>query len=289
MEARPQFLLLPIVLVFLGTAMAWNDGTVNPGYAVLALFGLLFCHTSVNVLNDYFDYKSGIDLKTPKTPFSGGSGLLPSGQLKPKQVFWYGTICLILAVPVGIYFTIVQGWQLLPVLFLGAFCIVLYSPLILKHHFPEWSPGVGLGALPVLGAYFIQTGHYNWTALIASVPSGILVLNLLLLNEFPDTEADKTAARRTLPITMGTRKAAIFYSILTILTYVWIIAEVFLAGIPAWTLLGLLTLPFAIKAIRGSFSSSDLKKILPAMASNVIVVLVTQLLLGIGYILDVVI
>jgi 1,4-dihydroxy-2-naphthoate octaprenyltransferase len=285
MEARPQFLLLPVVLALLGTAIAWNDGAVNPGYAVVALIGLLLCHISVNVLNDYCDYKSGVDLKTPKTPFSGGSGILPAERLKPKQVFWYGTICLILAVPVGIYFTIVQGWQLLPLLVLGALCIVLYTPLILKHRFPEWWAGLGLGTLPVLGAYFVQTGHYTWPAVIASVPSGLLVLDLLLLNEFPDAEADKTAARRTLPITLGAKKAAVIYSSLTILTYVWIIGAVITVTMPIYSLLALLTLPFAIKAIRGSFASGDLNKLVPAMASNVIVVLVTQLLLGIGYIL----
>jgi 1,4-dihydroxy-2-naphthoate polyprenyltransferase len=283
MEARPQYLLLPVVLVLLGTAIAWNDGKVNASHAVLALVGLLLCHMSVNILNDYCDFKSGVDLKTLKTPFSGGSGMLPAGRLKPGQVFWYGTICLILAVPVGIYFTVVQGWQLLPLLVLGGLCIVLYTPLILKHRFPEWSPGLGLGILPVLGAYFVQTGYYTWPAIVASVPSGLLVLNLLLLNEFPDAEADKTAARRTLPITLGAKKAAVVYSSLMVLTYIWIIAIAIFIAVPV--LIALLTLPFAIKAIRGSFASRDLNKILPAMGSNVIVVLVTQLLLGIGFII----
>ena len=285
MEARPQYLFLPVVLVFLGTAMAWNDSPFNMVYAILALVGLLLCHSSVNILNDYFDFKSGLDLKTRQTPFSGGSGLLPAGRLKPRQVFWYGTICLILAVPVGVFFTIVQGWQLLPLLFLGVFCIVLYTTFILKHRFPEWSPGVGLGTLPVLGAYFVQTGNYSWEAIVAAVPSGLLVTNLLLLNEFPDVEADKTAARRTLPITMGAKKAALVYSTLTILVYVWIIGAVITTIMPVYCLLALLTLPLAFKAMRGSFSGGDLKKLVPAMAINVIVVLGTQLLLGIGYIL----
>jgi len=287
MEARPQFLVLPVVLVLLGTAIAWNDGPVNPGFAILALTGLLLCHASVNILNDYFDFRSGVDLKTRQTPFSGGSKLLPAGVLKPRQVLWYGTICLILAVPVGIYFIIIQGWQLLPLLLLGALSIVLYTSVILKHRFPEWSPGVGLGILPVLGAYFVQTGNFNWTAVLASVPSGILVANLLLLNEFPDVEADKIAARRTLPITMGAQNAAIVYSTLTILAYVWIILAVITAIMPIYSLIALLTLPFAFKAIRGSFAGSDLKKLVPALASNVIVVLGTQFLLGIGYILKV--
>ena len=68
METRPQFLTLSIVLAFLGTAIAWYDGPVNLGYALLAGFGLMLTHGSVNAINDYFDYKSGIDLDTERTP-----------------------------------------------------------------------------------------------------------------------------------------------------------------------------------------------------------------------------
>ncbi|HOR47253.1 MAG TPA: prenyltransferase [Caldisericia bacterium] len=286
MEARPQYLLLPVVLVFVGTAVAWqNDGMLHMGNAILALLGLVLCHVSVNVLNDYFDYKSGVDLKTIKTPFSGGSGILPAGLLKSKQALWYGLICFVLAVPIGVYFSIIKGWQLLPLLALGAICVLLYTQVILKTDFPEWSPGMGLGILPVLGAYFVQTGFYSWHALVASVPSGLLVLNLLLLNEFPDIEADKIANKRTLPIRIGGKNAAIVYSAFEILVYLWVIGAVIFGQMPVYCLIALLTLPFAIHAIRGSFNYKDLNKILPAMGSNVMAVLLTQALIGVGYIL----
>ncbi|HSW57137.1 MAG TPA: prenyltransferase, partial [Dehalococcoidales bacterium] len=246
-------------------------------------------HVSVNVLNDYFDFKSGVDLKTLKTPFSGGSGILPAGKMTARQVFWYGLIAFLLAVPVGIYFTVVQGWQLLPLLLAGGLCILLYTSIILKNIFPEWSPGLGLGVLPVLGAYFVQTGGYSWTAFVASVPAGFLVLNLLLLNEFPDVEADKTGNKKTLPITAGRRNAAMVYTLFLALTYLWIIGSVIFQAMPVYCLLGLATLPFAYRAVQGAFKSEDLTKILPAMGQNVLVVLVTQLLLGIGYILGTVI
>jgi 1,4-dihydroxy-2-naphthoate octaprenyltransferase len=158
LESRPQFLLLPLTLILLGTAAAWYDGTVNIGYAIIALVGLLLCHASVNILNDYFDYMSGVDLKTLKTPFSGGSGILPAKKLRPKQVLWYGLVCFILAIPIGVYFTLVQGWQLFPLLIVAAICIILYTPVILKGHFPEWSPGVGLGFLPVLDRQLYPAG-----------------------------------------------------------------------------------------------------------------------------------
>ncbi len=285
LETRPQFLLLSVVLAFLGTSIAWYDGYFHLGYAVLAFIGLLLAHISVNVLNDYFDYRSGVDLATKRTPFSGGSGILPAALLKPRQVFWFGLVAFLLALVIGVYFVLTIGWLLLPLLLVAAVCVLLYTPFILKLRWPEWAPGVGLGALPVLGVYFVQTGAYTLPAVIASIPSAILVHNLLLLNEFPDTEADKKASRKTLPITMGKAKASIVYSVLTVVVYLWIIGGVVAGQMPAFSLIALLTLPLAIKAIRGALKSPDMGKLVPAMASNVMVVLLTQLLLGIGYIL----
>jgi 1,4-dihydroxy-2-naphthoate octaprenyltransferase len=285
LETRPQFLLLSVVLAFLGTSLAWYNGAFHLGHAILAFIGLLLCHISVNVLNDYYDYISGIDLKTRRTPFSGGSGFLPAASLNPRHVLRFGLACFLLAVPIGIYFVLVIGWPLLPLLLVAAICILLYTPLLTKLGWPEWAPGIGLGALPILGAYFIQTGQYTLPAVVASIPSFILVHNLLLLNEFPDAEADKTAGRKTLPITMGGRGAGIVYSALTIILYLWIIGWVAAGLMPVFCLIALATLPLAVRAIRGALNSHDESKLMPAMASNVLVVLLTQLLLGIGYLL----
>jgi 1,4-dihydroxy-2-naphthoate octaprenyltransferase len=288
LETRPQFLLLSVVLAFLGTCIAWYDGYFHLGYALLAFVGLLLAHISVNVLNDYFDYKSGVDLATKRTPFSGGSGILPAGLLSPRQVFWLGLGSFLIALIIGIYFVITRGWLLLPLLLVAAICVLLYTSFILKFRWPEWSPGVGLGALPILGAYFVQTGSYTLPAIIAAIPSGILVHNLLLLNEFPDTEADQIAGRKTLPITMGREAASIVFSVLTVAVYLWIIGGVVAKQMPPFSLVALLTLPFAVKAIRGARNHQDMGRLVPAMASNVLVVLLTQLLLGIGYILAIV-
>ena len=285
MVIRAPFLPLSVVLAFLGASIAWYDGAFHLGYALLAGFGILLAHISVDVLNEYADYKSGVDLETIKTPFSGGSGALPSGLISPKQALWLGLGSFIIIIPIGVYFVLVKGWLLLPLLVVAALCIFLYTPFILKTRWPEWAPGLGMGALPVIGAYFVQTGAYTLPAIIASVPSFILVHNLLLLNEFPDIEADRKAGRKTSPITMGKSKASIFYSVMTGVVYLWIIGGVVGGQMPKFSLIALLTIPFAIKAIRGALKSEDMSKLMPAMASNVLVVLLTQLLLGIGYIL----
>jgi len=111
------------------------------------------------------------------------------------------------------------------------------------------------------------------------------VHNLLLLNEFPDTEADKKASRKTLPISTGKAKASLVYSVLTLAVYLWIAAWVIAGIMPAFALIALLTAPFAIKAIQGARRHQEMTRLMPAMANNVLVVLLTQLLLGLGYIL----
>ncbi len=285
LATRPQFLLLAVVLGILGTCIAWYDGFFDPRLAVLAGVGLILAHSSCNALNDYFDYQSGVDKATTVTPFSGGSGLIKQGHLKPAEVFWFGMVCLLLALVIGLYICVVKGWLLLPLIIIATGCVVLYSPVILKFYWPEWSPGLGLGILPVLGMYFSQTGSYTLHALIASVPSGFLVHNLLLLNEFPDIEADRAGNRKTLPITIGRRGAAVVYTVCAVLAYLWIVGAVVWKAMPVYTLLALLTLPLALKAIRGAFHNDDMSILMPSMARNVLVVLLTQFLTAIGYIL----
>jgi 1,4-dihydroxy-2-naphthoate octaprenyltransferase len=161
----------------------------------------------------------------------------------------------LLAVPIGVYFISVRGWHLLPIFILGAIFVLLYTSHITKlgAGSGEIAAGLGLGTLPVFGVFLIIANHSSWAALYASAPSGFMVFNLLLLNEFPDKEADRTGNRRTIPIQLGLRGAAWVDSTFVVMTYVWIVAGAILGLMPYWTLLGLLTLPFGLKGIKGAF------------------------------------
>ncbi len=292
METRPQFLTLSMVLTFLGTAIAWHDGPVNLGYALLAGFGLMLTHGSVNAINDYFDYKSGIDLAVERTPFSGGSGLVPEGKLSLRQALMVGIITALAALLIGGFFIAVRGWLLLPLIVAAGLLLVLYTPVILKTPWPEWSPGLGLGILPILGFYFIQTGRYDIMVVVAAIPSGILVHNLLLLNEFPDVAADRQGGRRTTPVLFGLEPAAQFFMLATLAVYIWtigcVLATLFTGQIfmPVYALLTLLAAPWGVKAVRGARKHHDRDTLIRALGDNVKFILSVQVLLGAGYILD---
>lgn len=287
LETRPQFLLLSVILVLLGTAISRHEGYFDLLKFVLTMLGLVLAHASVNVLNDYFDYKSGIDLETTRTPFSGGSGILPDGLLKPKGVYIYGVGCLIAALGIGIYLTFISGWQLLPLILLGGPVIYFYTSHLTKWLVGEFWAGLGLGMLPVLGTYFVQTGHYSAEAVVASLAPGFLTANLLFLNEFPDVEADNKGGRYNLVIALGYKTAGRLYAGLMVLTYLSIVCGVILKLMPPASLIGLLSIPFAFKAISITFKHYDnIEKLIPALKANVITVLGTDALVAAGYFLS---
>jgi 1,4-dihydroxy-2-naphthoate octaprenyltransferase len=287
LETRPQFLLLSPILVFLGMAVALYGGNFDLVAFLLSIVGLVLLHASVNILNDYSDFKTGIDLKVNRTPFSGGSGLLPARALTARTTFRLGFGAFLLAVPIGIYFVITRGWFLLPLFAVGAVFVLWYTSHITRigGASGEIAAGLGLGTLPVFGTYLIMGGKFDWPALYAAIPSGFLVFNLLLLNEFPDAEADRTGRRRTLPIVYGHKVAGIIYSTLVAMTYIWVIIGAITHLMPAWTLLALLTLPIGLKAMKGSLTFKSFEELIPAQGANVMIVLLIQLLIGVGYLI----
>jgi 1,4-dihydroxy-2-naphthoate polyprenyltransferase len=281
---RAQYLTLPVVLSFLGNAYAYYKGYFQWSTAIIALIGLMLAHMSVNVINDYFDYKSGIDLKTKRSPFSGGSGSIVEGVILPRTALTIGLVLLMLSAGIGVYFILTVNWQLAILLLISAFFILAYSPLILKQRMGEWSAGLGLGAFPIIGTIFVQMGFYSWPMLAVSIPSAILVHNLLLLNEIPDENADKTAYRKTFPILYGPQATIRYYVFLSLLMYIFISAGVSLGVLPLLCILSFIVAPlvFSIQKIANKSEELDFSKILPL---NVAHIHLTHLLLALAFML----
>lgn len=287
LETRPQFLVLSVILVLLGAAIAGNEGHFNWLWFILTTIGLVLAHASVNILNDYSDFKTGIDLETMRTPFSGGSGILPAKLMPPESAYKFGVGCLLVAFLIGIYLTYVSGWMLLPLILLGGPVIYFYTSHLTKWLVGELWAGLGLGTLPILGTYFVQTGHYSAGALLAALAPGFLTANLLFLNEFPDVSADTKGGRFHLVIALGTKRAGWLYAILTVLNYLCIVAGVVSQLMPALSLIALLSIPLAVKAIHITFKHhDDPAGMVPALKTNVQMILLTDALLALAYFLN---
>ncbi len=289
LETRPQFLLLTPCCFLVGISAAVYEGFFNGLHLILALIGAILAHISVNVLNDYFDYKRGTDFLTQRTPFSGGSGLLPTSKVKPEDAYKLGIGALLLGLAIGVYFIYLYP-LLIPIVALAAFLVYAYTPWLTKIGITELFPGLGFGPLLIIGTYITQLKPENpkisLSVILASIPAGILVSNLLWINEIPDYEADLKTGRRHGVILLGKRKAAWGYVLMLALTYLSIVIPVALRLLPPFVLLGLLTLPIAIRAGRGALKNyKETEKLVPALGQNIMVVLLTPLLISIGFFL----
>ncbi|OGJ89971.1 MAG: hypothetical protein A2268_08290 [Candidatus Raymondbacteria bacterium RifOxyA12_full_50_37] len=284
-ETRPKFLLLPFAVVFLGSAIAKFHGYTHPAWSLLCLAGLLLLHISTNVLNDYFDYKSGIDQRTTPTPFSGGSGYIISGVMKPAQVLWFGVIAFSLALPIGAYFVYMAGLKILWIFVLGAIVVLFGTSHLTRLGFgiAEMAAGLGLGLLPVFGTSLILQSHASPAALYASVPSGFLAFNLLLLNEFPDVQADAAGGRHTLAIELGLSRSAFLYAGVAIAVFGWIGVGVALGFMPKAALACFLFTPVSFAAIQGAFAHASRERLLKAMGANIAVTLGVQFCLALSF------
>lgn len=289
LETRPQFLLLTPAAFSVGIAVAVFKGQFNGVHLIVALIGSVLAHITVNVLNDHFDYVKGTDKLTKRTPFSGGSGFLPEGMLKSKEALWLGLSSLIAGLAIGAYF-VLKYPVLLYIVALAAILTVIYTPILTRIYITELFPGIGFGPLLIIGAYITQLSSKNPKiapeVIWASIPVGILVSNLLWVNEIPDYEADLQTGRRHGVILVGKRAASYIYALLIGLSYLFIVLPVSLGILPPYVLLGLLTIPIGLKAIQGVVKNyGQVEQLIPALGQNVLVVLVTPLLMTVGLIL----
>ena len=208
-ELRAPFLLLPAIFVPVGLAIAWNAGSFNIMTAVLTLVGVLSLHASVNVLNDYFDFRSGIDLATTPTPFSGGSTVLPAKELTPTSVLYAGVAFLATGLGIGSYFLYSFSFNpvLIAIIAIAAVSVVGYSPLISRFGMGELIAGLNFGPLLLLGTYYLETRTVAVEPILVGIALGILVAGILYINEFPDTAADRESGRRHLVARWGKARA----------------------------------------------------------------------------------
>ncbi len=282
---RAPFLVLApaCVAVGLGTAY-WQTQEFNWLHVLLVLVGGLSAHICVNSFNEYFDFKSGLDARTQRTPFSGGSGTLPANPEMERAALTIAVASLLLTAAIGIYFVVLQGWQLLVIGILGLFLLVSYTPLWVYNPILSLiAPGLGFGILMVMGTHFALTGTLTWTAVIASLVPTFLVSDLLLLNQFPDVEADQSIGRKSLPITVGRKVSAQIYGLQLLLTYLAIILGVVLKILPVFSLIALLTSILSWRNYQQvRRNAEDTPALIPSMGMNVIIILSTMLLLAIG-------
>lgn len=287
--ARLPFLALtPACLLLALACVRWTHGQLALREAALVLFGALAAHVSVNAFNEYLDFRSGLDALTERTPFSGGSGVLPTHPELAGLTLAMAVGSLCASIGVGLYFVALRGPALLPVGVAGVALVLAYTRWLTRHPLLCLiAPGLGFGPLMILGTDVALTGAYSATAAVASLVPFFLVNNLLLLNQFPDAQADRQVGRRHLLITAGPRVAARCYAALTLAAFASLVLGVAGHWLPPAALAGMLTLALAVPTVRAVLAHAcDAPRLIPAMGRNVLICLLTPVLMAIGLLLS---
>jgi len=284
---RVRFLLASIIAVSVGLALHWSqNGSVDYLDIILTFAGVMALHASVDLLNDYWDFKRGIDTKTTRTKMSGGTGVLPEGLLKPSSVYRAGVAFLIIGALIGSYFVMTHGILIAIILGFAILSIYFYSTKIVDSGLGEFFVAVK-GSMIVIGTFFIQSGDVNVESILAGIVIGTLSSLVLFIASFPDHDADKSKGRKTLVIVVGKKKAIKLFWIFPLVSYVVILIGVSVSLFPLLSLITLLSFPLIIKSGLGLHKNYDgVDELVPYMSSTLKFSRITGILFALSFLLS---
>jgi 1,4-dihydroxy-2-naphthoate octaprenyltransferase len=282
---RLPFLVLTPACLFVPFALAYYHHEPRSYlFMVLITVGALCAHIAVNMFNEYTDFVSGLDLKTKRTPFSGGSGGLPNEPKARGTVLILAIINLCICIGIGLYLVTQVGAELLSIGVVGVLIIITYTKWINRFPFICLiAPGFAFGVLIINGSYFVLSETFRLDVLLISLIIFFQTNNLLLLNQIPDIQADKQHGRNHIAIQYGLSKAINAYTTMALLSFVCLFAAVVLAFLPYLSLLALFPIVLSLVIsfqLQKTKSKSDIATLLPLMGKNVLVTISTPVILS---------
>jgi 1,4-dihydroxy-2-naphthoate octaprenyltransferase len=289
-ELRAPFLTVSVLPVVLGTAVARSEtGSWDPLLFLVTLAGAVFLHLGSNTMNDWFDHRSGNDDVNLEfaSPFTGGSRMIQAGLVTPRGVLILSIVLFALASLVGIYLTTVRGPSIILLGITGLALGILYTApraMLAGRGLGEIAIFLAFGLIAV-GAFFVQTGGISAEILVAPLPLAILTTAIIVINEFQDAAADGATGKNTLIVRLGRKRGAALYAAVMISAYAPVIAGVASGLMPRPALLGLATMPLALKAIGVAVGThDDPRAMTPANALTIVTHLATGIILTLVYI-----
>jgi 1,4-dihydroxy-2-naphthoate octaprenyltransferase len=264
LASRIAFFPASVVPVLVGSAWGYRvAGHLDWVVAALALVATLCVHLGANVLNDVGDEICGTDRINDERifPYTGGSRFIQNGVMSLPEMTRYGIVLLGASVIPGIALVVLRGPTVLLFGVVGVLLGVLYSlprVQLVGRGMGEAVIAVAFGVLPVSGAAWLQSGRLDWAALLISLPVGLWVADILLMNEVPDARADAQVGKRTLVVRFGTAGTRRIYFGVQLTAVCAVLLAGFLRLVPWWiAVLALLILPGAWSAARGIREGAD--------------------------------
>lgn len=282
---RPHTLTASFIPVFLGTALAFENKSIDIPLFFAMLIASLLIQAATNMFNEYFDYKRGLDNEHSV----GIGGAIVRHEVKPKTVLRLAFILFFIAMILGAYISLKTT---LWIAVIGAICMVigyLYTggPVPIAYTpFGELMSGFFMGFVIIQISYFIQIGNISLLSVLVSIPISILIGTIMLSNNIRDLDGDKENGRKTLAILIGRKNAIILLASMFFISYAWIIFLIIFTKSSYWLLITFISLPKAIKAVKGFIGKTEPIQMMPAMVATAQTNTLYGFLLSIGLLIS---
>ncbi len=278
---RPKTLPAAGAGVITGSALAFYDGKFVFLPAFAALIGAIFLQIGSNLANDVFDYLRGAESKERLGPLR----VTQAGLLSPREVQTGMWITFALAALIGVYLITVAGWAILLIGLTAILAAIAYTGPISDKGLGDIFVFLYFGVAAVVGTYYVQALKTSPAAWWMSITIGLLIVNILVVNNLRDIDADKAARKITLAVRMGVSATRKEYFVLLSISYLILPLLVWMQLIPVLTLLVWLSIPFAWKVVRKVQTESG-RPLNAALAGTGKIALIYSLLFFAGVVLD---
>jgi len=247
--SRPPFHLVGIFPFILGLVIAWSQGyPFNWGVGILSSLAVILIMLTTYYAGEYYDYETD-SLNSEFNKFSGGTRVLPAELIPRRHVLVAAFLTLAAAGIIGLIlqFYFKTGPFTIPLGAFGMLCGYFYTSKPIRWAYRgvgEVLIGICYGWLTVNAAYYLQTGAFGLIPTLTSIPIGISIFLVILINEFPDYASDRASGKNNLVVRLGRDRAALLYASLAAICFLAIVLGV-LAGVP-WLMAVLSVIPLAL-------------------------------------------
>jgi 1,4-dihydroxy-2-naphthoate octaprenyltransferase len=283
MAARPRTLPAAASPVLVGVALGVYADSFKLAPAIAALLIALLMQIGANFANDVADFHHGADANGRLGPLR----VTQAGLLSPRQVTMGMFVVFGLAAILGLYLAAISSWWIVIIGMLSIISALAYTGG--PHPYGYYGLGeifvfLFFGPIPVCGTYFVLTGTVTGISILASIPVGLLVTNILIVNNLRDIETDFAAGKHTMAVRLGERGSKLEYHILLVISYLLPLALCLLGLIPWWTLLIALSLPIAVSRVR-AINKERGRALNRVLAGTAQLALVYSVLFSIGWVI----
>jgi 1,4-dihydroxy-2-naphthoate octaprenyltransferase len=221
-STRAAVLIMTFISAAIAGILAIHDGSFNLGRWFLLAVGLIMAHATNNLLNDYTDYKRGVDEDNYYRSQYGPQPLV-HGLMTTRQLLTYAAVTGLIALMAGLALILLQGGLTWIFLGLGAFFVLFYTWPLKYIGLGEIAVLIVWGPLMIGGGYYVITGTWEWNVLLASLPYALGVTGVIFGKHIDKFEMDKELGIHTLPVILGEKISRFFALGMIFLQYILVV------------------------------------------------------------------